>query len=80
MIEAGKLPAGSTVTDLIDYLKGQDGANGKSALELLIDAGKLPAGSTVQDLINYLKGADGATGATGGTGRLQAEQALPVPR
>ena len=73
LIEAGELPTGSTVTDLVNYLKGKDGVDGangtngtdgKSALDLLIEAGELPSGSTVTDMVNYLKGKDGVDGAS----------------
>ncbi|MGP9558693.1 hypothetical protein ACT3QQ_13865, partial [Psychrobacter sp. AOP7-A1-24] len=62
LVEANVLPANATVADLIEYLRGEDGADGtdgadgqdgadgtdgKSALELLVEANVLPADATV---------------------------------
>lgn len=61
MIEAGELPPTATVTDLIEYLRGQDGADGATGATGAtgVDGATGAPGAT---------GVDGATGATGATG------------
>ncbi|WP_171260959.1 hypothetical protein, partial [Acinetobacter indicus] len=50
------------IIDVYDGLKGADGSDGKSELELEIEANMLPAGATITDLMDYLKGTDGVDG------------------
>ncbi|WP_213032696.1 hypothetical protein, partial [Acinetobacter indicus] len=65
--------------DMFNALKGADGADGKSALELAIEANLLPAGATLTDLMAYLKGADGIDGIDGADG-TDGKSALELAR